>query len=151
MLIEARIIYEHYNPGLIRPGMLFQKRRQDDFQVFELTEELYDKNFDGDDDWIEYFGYPFHIKIAAQLDSNPDVEPTIVATLDQIGWVDYDDDLYAFTIDDLNYMLREDDGWVGIFVEEDEIDTPELHEGKAVITPYSALFEEDEYDEENLY
>jgi hypothetical protein len=68
----------------------------------------------------------------------------IIATHDQIGWWDEGDDvdeLRDITLDDVNYLIREFEGYVDILVDDD--DTPIIEEGRVVLS----LVPDEEFDD----
>lgn len=81
-----------------------------------------------------------------------DNDDSVIAEPHEIGWFDEGDDtdeLRDITLDDINYILNEFDGWIEIeiiedFFDEDEQVIPNMYEQKVVIR----LLTDEETEEE---
>jgi hypothetical protein len=110
------------------------------------------------DDYEEFYaehGYPVHVEIYAQIEDNPDAPLVLVANEDTIGWLEQEDQLSDFSIDDMNAVMLHHSGILGIYMEEDETTellVPVLEEGMVVVTFMSNMYDEWDYDynEEDL-
>ena len=168
MLVEAKIEPRHYIPEKIVPGMLFQARPAsiqhfDTFQVFELTPEIYKKEYKGYDAWIVEHGHPFNLVVTMDLDQNPDKPRTDMATmfqvfqdeklvsLPQVKYVSYRNELYDLELGDVNYSFRQDGWMIAIFTQDDDYANLDSYEGYAVIAPYGDLFDDDEEEDNDEY
>lgn len=148
MLHTVRLIPRSYIPDDIKPGMLFFTDRVIKIDKAPIDEKLF----------LEEYGYPVEFYLA---DQDPNQRwSNILATPQQIGWFDYDpdgDDFAEITVDHLNILLLEYDGWCQIDVYTDNLDDdeaieyikimPELLEGKVII--HTVDFEDYEDDDED--
>ena len=141
----AKLVAINYQPNELEEGMLFamdvQLRTFDgDFaylHVHELEKVPKDK-----DKYIRENGFPVRLYLIAQEQSNPDVSERILASPDQIGFMDdgVDDQLLRFIdISDINSILF-NEGYV--MVDADEDGDPILEEGYVTLSTY--MTEEDE-------
>jgi len=97
--------------------------------VIEPYVELWELDeFPGNmDEFMSKHGAPVELFI---IDENEN----ILATHDEIAWWDegeHTDELREITLDDINYLLRELDGYVDIDIDEDY--GPSIYEGKVVL------------------
>ena len=114
MWYPAEISLSSYLPSELEEGMLFINRIsvgviEPYIELFEL-EELPGDN----DEFMSKNGAPVELVII-------DDEGGILASHDEIGWWDEGDDSDEYrniTLDDINYLLRELDGYVDIQVDE---------------------------------
>jgi hypothetical protein len=138
MWISAEIVLRSYLPPELEVGMLFTNRIsvgviEPYIELFELEEIPEDP-----DAFMAKHGVPVDLGI---IDS--DGRP--VAIDHEIGWWDDGDDVDEYrevTLDDINYILRELDGYVDIEYDENEDDFV-LIEGKVVLS----LVPEEELDD----
>jgi hypothetical protein len=115
-------------PKSLEIGMLFIDVSEEEVQLFELDSIPRDE-----ERFIVENGAPVELYIVDQDDVF--VEPH------EIGWIDEGDDvdeLRPITLDDINYILNECNGWieleiVGDFWDEDEAVIPNMYEQKVVI------------------
>jgi hypothetical protein len=118
--------------------------------VYEMNEVPLDEDYY--DEFYKEHGYPVHVEIYAQIDDNPDAQLVLVAQEENIGWIEQDNQLYDFTLEDMNAVMLHYSGMLGIYMEEDE-DTnmlvPVMEEGLVVVSWMNNIYEEydDEYDE----
>jgi len=141
MWYPVEISLSSYLPDELEEGMLFINRIsvgviEPYIELFELEEIPEDS-----DVFMSKHGAPVELVI---IDQNQ----KLIASHDQIGWWDEGDDtdeLRDITLDDINYILRELEGYVDIEIEEDE-DTfiPVMYEDKIVLS----LVPEDNDEEE---
>lgn len=116
MWYPAEIVLKSYLPLELEEGMLFINRIS--VGIMEPYVELYEleeipKDMDA---FMALNGAPVELVLI-------DDDGSVIATHDEIGWWDEGDDtdeLRDVTLDDINYILRELDGYVDI--EYDEID-----------------------------
>jgi hypothetical protein len=148
-------------PSQLEDGMLFITERTmktlgGDFiytHVYEMNQVPTDS-----DDYEEFYaehGYPVHVEIYTQIEDNPDAPLVLVANEDTIGWIEQEDQLSDFSIDDMNAVMLHHSGILGIYMEEDETTellVPVLEEGMVVVTFMSNMYDEWDYDynEEDL-
>jgi hypothetical protein len=136
--MSAEIVLRSYLPPELEVGMLFTNRisvgvMEPYIELFELEEIPEDP-----DAFMAKNGAPVDLGI---IDS--DGRP--VAIDHEIGWWDDGDDVDEYrevTLDDINYILRELDGYVDIEYDENEDDFV-LIEGKVVLS----LVPEEELDD----
>lgn len=137
MWYPAEFAIESYLPDELEVGMLFTNRISvgviDPYiELFELEDIPEDP-----DAFMAKNGAPVKIIIV-------DDEANVIATHDEIGWWDDGDDTDEYrevTLDDINYLLRELDGYIDIEVDENY--GVVLIEDRVVIT----LASEDEFDD----
>ena len=137
MWYPAEFAIESYLPDELEVGMLFTNRISvgviDPYiELFELEDIPEDP-----DAFMAKNGAPVKIIIV-------DDEANVIATHDEIGWWDDGDDTDEYrdvTLDDINYILRELDGYIDIEVDENY--GVVLIEDRVVIT----LASEDEFDD----
>ena len=137
MWYPAEFAIESYLPDELEVGMLFTNRISvgviDPYiELFELEDIPKDP-----DAFMAKNGAPVKIIIV-------DDEANVIATHDEIGWWDDGDDTDEYrevTLDDINYLLRELDGYIDIEVDENY--GVVLIEDRVVIT----LASEDEFDD----
>lgn len=140
MWYPAEISLSSYLPSELEEGMLFINRISvgvvDPYiELFELEEVPEDQ-----DAFMAKHGAPVQLVI---IDEDGDV----LASHDDIGWWDEGEDSDEYrevTLDDINYLLREFDGYVDIEFDDDEDIV--LIEGKVVLS----IAEEDNSDDEYL-
>jgi hypothetical protein len=100
------------------------------------------------DEFIVLHGYPVQPYLMAMEHNNPDIPEDIIAIPDQMAWVDYGDTLHELDIDTLNYFLRDYDGFVKVYTEDDEV---YLEDGKVVIASFDVEDDEDEeYEDDDI-
>ena len=137
MWYAAEISLSSYLPPELEVGMLFVNRISvgvmDPFiELFELEELPEDP-----DAFMSKHGCPVELAI---IDENEN----LLASHDEIGWWDdgeHTDELRDITLDDINYLLREFDGYIDIEYDEDEEIV--LIEDKVVL----ALVPEDDFED----
>ena len=124
----AEIVLKSYLPLELEEGMLFINRIsvgiiEPYVELWELEEVPEDI-----DSFIATNGAPVELIIITSEDGN------VRAVQDNIGWWDegeHTDELREITLDDINYLLRELDGYVDIDIDEDY--GPTIYEGKVVL------------------
>ena len=136
MWYPAELAIESYLPDELEVGMLFTNRIsvgviEPYIELFELDEIPEDA-----DAFMSKHGAPVQLVII-------DDEGGLLASHDEIGWWDDGDDSDEYrdvTLDDINYLLRELDGYVDIEVDEYGV----IHiEDKVVLT----LAPEEEFED----
>ena len=138
MWYPAEISLSSYLPPELEVGMLFINRIsvgvvEPYIELFELEEVPEDV-----DAFMANNGAPVKMIIITPDDGN------VRATQDEIGWWDEGEDSDEYrevTLDDINYLLREFDGYVDIEFDDDEDIV--LIEGKVVLS----LAPEEEWDD----
>ena len=116
MWYPAEISLSSYLPDTLQEGMLFINRIsvgvvEPYIELFELEEIPEDQ-----DEFMAKHGAPVEILIITPDDGN------VRATQEYIGWWDDGDDVDEYrevTLDDINYLLREFDGYVDIEFDDD--------------------------------
>ena len=128
MWYPAEISLSSYMPSELEAGMLFINRIsvgvvEPYIELFELEEVPEDA-----DAFMTKNGAPVELVII-------DSEGQLLATHDQIGWWDDGDDTDDYrevTLEDINYLLKELDGYVDIDIEEDY--GLVIYDGKVILT-----------------
>ncbi len=138
MWMPAEISLSSYLPSELEVGMLFVNRIsvgviEPYIELFELEEIPEDP-----DAFMAKNGAPVTLVITTIEDDN------VRATEEQIGWWDEGEDSDEYrevTLDDINFLLRECDGYVDIEFDDDDGDIV-LIEGKVVLS----LIPEDDFE-----
>lgn len=126
---EAELALRSYMPKKLELGMLFADVTEEGTTLWEL-----DKIPRNEEEFMVEHGAPMEIYIIDNDDS-------VIAEPHEIGWFDEGDDtdeLRDISLDDINYILNEFDGWIEIeiiedFFDEDEQVIPNMYEQKVVI------------------
>jgi len=140
MWFPAEIVLSSYLPPELEVGMLFTNRIsvgviEPFIELFELEEIPEDP-----DVFMAKYGVPVKLGILIN-------DKDIIATHEEIGWWDegeHTDELREITLDDINYILRELDGYVDIQIEDEEDFFVVFIEDKVVL---SIAPEEEELEE----
>jgi hypothetical protein len=116
MWYPAEIVFNSYLPPELEVGMLFVNKIS--VGVIEPFVELFelDELPEDPDTFMAKNGVPVELAI---IDENGN----LLASHNEIGWWDegeHTDELRDITLDDINYLLREFDGYVDIEYDEDE-------------------------------
>jgi hypothetical protein len=141
----VKLIYNSYIPDNIEPGMLFAVSvtiNENSYLHVHKLEKL-PRNIEK---YIQENGHPIKPYLIRAIDSNPDKAPEEVAYPDQIAYYEQDGQLFDFTIDDMNYICMEDEGYIGLYFD-DETDKPVLEDGLVIVTSMDNLWSEDDDDE----
>lgn len=126
---EAELALRSYMPKRLELGMLFADVTEEGTTLWEL-----DKIPQDEEKFMIENGAPMEVYIIDNDDS-------VIAEPHEIGWFDEGDDtdeLREITLDDINYILNEFDGWLEIeiiedFFDEDEQVIPNMYEQKVVV------------------
>lgn len=140
MWYPAEIVLKSYLPSELEVGMLFTNRIsvgviEPYVELFELEELPEDP-----DAFMSKHGVPVKLFIIGEGEE-------VIATEDEIGWWDegeHTDELRDITLDDINYILREFEGYVD--VEYDEVDDDFVVYENKVVLSISPAFDEEFYD-----
>lgn len=125
---ECELVFKSYMPKQLEIGMLFINVTENEKTLFELDSIPRDE-----EKFIIDNGAPMELHIVDGDD--------VLATYNEIGWMDDGDDvdeLRELSIDDLNYIINECDGWIELeiieefFDEEDQI-IPNFVQEKVII------------------
>ena len=148
MWIALELVFHSYGPDEIEPGSLFMnllyvgtdKEVVEVFAIDKSTTELANKRLIN----IDEYGYPVRPFLL-------DEEGTVVITPDEIGWFDHPNEpqLQEFTTKEMNIVMRDFDGLLEVFVDEDEYEKGKvepIYEQELVIL--RGLSPEEEEDDE---
>ena len=131
MWYPAEIVLMSYLPPELEVGMLFTNRIsvgviEPFIELFELEELPEDP-----DAFMSKHGVPVKLFIIGE-------EEQVLATENDIGWWDegeHVDELRDITLDDINYLLRECDGYIDIEIDDEEESIyPIIMEGRVVLS-----------------
>ena len=141
----AKLVLINYQPKELEEDMMFAMDvhlRTFDGDYSYLHVHTLDKVPHDQDKYIRENGFPVHMYLIAQEQTNPDVAERIIAAPDQIGlWDDGDDfeTLRFIDVSDINSILM-NEGYVMVFADEDG--DPILEEG--YVTLCAHIDDEDE-------
>ena len=129
MWYKAEIVLKSYFPLELEEGMLFINRIS--VGIIEPYVELWEIEdiTDNVDTFMAINGAPVELMII-------DDEGQLIASHDEIGWWDegeHTDELRDVTLDDINYILKEFDGYVDIEYDETNDDFV-IYEDKIVLS-----------------
>lgn len=127
---EAELVFKSYMPASLEIGMYFVKVHPDRIVLWELDEVPLDKN-----SFLVEHGAPMELYIIDGDDN------TLIAEPHEIGWMDDGDDvdeLRDITLEDINTIINDYDGYCEIeivesFYDEDEQLIPNMYEQKIVL------------------
>ena len=151
MYIQSNLVFKKYVPSKLKEGMLFITERTmrtygGDY-IYTHVYEMYDVPTDIHecDEFYAEHGFPVRAEIYGQISDNPDAPLVLLANEESIGWIEHENQLYDFTLDDMNAILMHDSGMLGIYMEKDETTellVPVLEEGMVVVTWMSNMYDE---------
>lgn len=144
MYKTARIVLISYQVDKIDDEMLFAMTAtvngESYLHVYNVEEQPADF-----DEFIALHGYPVQPYLMAMEHNNPDIPEDILAIPDQMAWVDYGDTLHELDIETLNYYLRDYDGFVKVYTEDNQV---YLEDGKVVISEFGE--DDEEYEDDDI-
>ena len=125
---ECELVLKSYMPKQLEKGMLFVEVSEQGIKLFEL-----DKIPRDEEAFIIDNGAPMELCI---IDGDD-----IVVEPHELGWMDDGDDvdeLRPISLEDINYILSEYDGWIELeiieeFFDEEEQVIPNMYDQKVVI------------------
>lgn len=125
---DCELVLKSYMPKQLEIGMLFVDASEEGIKLFEL-----DKIPRDEEKFIIENGAPMELYIVDEDD--------VIVEPHEIGWIDEGDDvdeLRPITLEDINYIFSEYNGWieleiVGEFFDEEEMVIPNMYEQKVVI------------------
>jgi hypothetical protein len=135
----VKLIYNSYQPSQLEVGMLFAMDVTINEHSYLHLRKL-EKLPRDIEEYLQHNGLPVKPYFIRSIDSNPDVAPEVVAYPDQIAYYEQDGQLFDFTVDDMNYICMEDDGYIGLYFD-DETDKPVLEDGRVVVTSMDNVFD----------
>lgn len=144
----AKLLLRSYQPEQIEVGMIFAMSVTINDYSYLHVHKL-DKLPRNIDRYLTENGYPVKPYIMALENNNPDAPERILAYPDQIRWINYGHELYPFEIEDINYIMMNDEGCVGIWMEDGEVIIDDT-DGTVEITFISNMYNDDEEDEEEI-
>lgn len=146
MFIKAQLVVKSYMPVTLEKGDWFVRKHfqgtdRESTDIFQLDKVPTDQ-----DEFLSINGYPIEIFIIEEyLDGS---KPAILATPEQIGWWDEDEELDEYTdisLKQINMIINDYNSFVCIDVDGDTGE-PTLLEDKVILTyPYD--YEEEDYEE----
>ena len=141
---------------MLKDGMLFIAERsmytmggeQSYIHVYEMNEVPIDSDYY--EEFYAEHGFPVHVEIYGQISDNPDAELVLLAKEENIGWIEQENQLYDFTIDDMNTVMLHYNGMLGIYMQEDETTdmlVPAMEDNLVVVTWMDNIYQEYDDDE----
>ena len=132
----AKLVLINYQPKELEEGMMFAmdvQLRTFDGDYSYLHVHTLDKVPHDQDKYIRENGFPVHMYIIAQEQTNPDMSERILAAHDQIGLWDGGDDTDVFEYMDISHInaILMNDGYV--MIDADVDGDPILEEGYVVL------------------
>jgi hypothetical protein len=140
----VKLIYNSFQPPQLEVGMLFAMNVTINEHSYLHLRKL-EKLPRDIEEYLQHNGLPVKPYFIRSIDSNPDVAPEVVAYPDQIAYYEQDGQLFDFTVDDMNYINIEDDGYIGLYFD-DETNQPVLEDGRVVVTSMDNIFDADDED-----
>ena len=126
MLIACEIVLKSYLPLELEEGMLFVNRIsvgviEPYIELFELKEIPEDM-----DEFMSKNGAPVELFII-------DEDENIIAEHDEIGcwWDEEEDEFYEITLNDINLIINEYEGFVDVYFEEE---SPLFYDDKIILS-----------------
>jgi hypothetical protein len=142
----VKLIYNSYIPDELHVGMLFAASVTINEHSYLHVHEL-DKLPRDVDKYIQENGQPVKPYLIRAVDSNPDKAPEVVAHPDQLAYYEQDGQLYDFTIDDMNYISMNDDGYIALYFD-DETEQPTIEDNLVVVTSIDNVWDAEEDDDD---
>ena len=146
----VKLIYNSFQPPQLEVGMLFAMSVTiNDYSYLHLRKlEKLPRDIE---EYLQHNGLPVKPYFIRSIDSNPDVPPEVVGYPDQIAYYEQDGQLFDFTVDDMNYISMEDEGYIGLYFD-DETNQPVLEDGRVVVTSMDNVFdaEDEDWEEHDL-
>lgn len=142
----AKLLLRSYQPEQIEVGMMFAMSVTINDYSYLHVHRL-DKLPRDIDRYLTENGYPVKPYIMALENNNPDAPERILAYPDQIRWINYGHELYPFEIEDINYIMMNDEGCIGIWMEDGEVIIDDT-DGTVEITFISNMYNDDEEDDD---
>ena len=131
--VNAKLIFKSYMPKSLDKGMLFLTNVGKQLQVIKLESVPRDQEL-----FLQENGYPVEMYIIDEGNPNIANDTKILATPEQIGWFDYDDESDEYRdieIKDINVIFEDFGGNCQILMESlEEIDDD--YEGYYSLIPY---------------
>ena len=145
----VKLIYNSYQPSQLEVGMLFAMNVTVNEHSYLHLRKLEQLPRDIEE-YLQYNGLPVKPYFIRAVDSNPDVPPEVVAYPDQIAYYEQDGQLFDFTLDDMNYINLEDEGYIALYFDDDN--KPVLEDGRVVVTSMDNMWnaEDEEWEEHDL-
>ena len=137
MFVAVELHFRHYDAEELKEGMLFMNHlypgtEREHIEIFMLNKEAIHEMITLEIMYMEN-GFPVYPYL---LDS----DGKVVATPEEIGLFDPGDasvNLIDFGVKEINFIMREFDGLLEVFVDEDEYEqgdiVPVLDEGKVIL------------------
>ena len=110
---ECELVLKSYMPKQLEKGMLFVEASEEGIKLFEL-----DKIPRDEETFIIENGAPMELYII-------DDDETVLVEPHELGWMDDGDDvdeLRPLSLEDINYILSEYDGWIELEIIEEFFD-----------------------------
>ena len=138
MFVAVELHFRHYDAEELKAGMLFMNHlypgseEREHIEVFELTKESIHEQVTPEIMYMEN-GFPVYPYLL-------DLDGKVVSTHEEIGLFDPGDvsvNLIDFGVTEMNFIMREFDGLLEVFVDEDEYEkgltVPVLDDGKVIM------------------
>jgi hypothetical protein len=140
MWLPAEIVLQSYLPSELEEGMLFVNRISVGviypyIEVWELKDIPEDM-----DEFLSRNGAPVKFAIIDIEDEE------IIATHDELGWWEQDGEVRELTLEDINYLFNDFDGYVEIEIDDEEL-SPLYIDDMVILSIQPELEEEEEEDE----
>jgi len=146
MYKSAKLLLSSYQPDQLEVGMMFAMSVKINDYSYLHVHKL-DKLPRDIDRYITENGYPVKPYIMALEQRNPDLPERILAYPDQIKWINYGHELFPFEIEDINYIMMNHEGYVGIWMEDDYAVVDD-NDGTVELTFITSMMDE-EIDEDD--
>jgi hypothetical protein len=155
MYLEAELVFRSYIPEKLEIGMLFTSSLERGKHSYPIVYSLSYIPHD-EEEYVKLNGYPVKPYLVDSGDPNLAFGLKVIATPQQIGWLDegdHTDELRDIEIKDMNIILKDYDGWVDVEAEE-RLDKygnvsygPVIYAEKVTMRFYQEEEEDDEPDD----
>jgi|TARA_R110000868_G_scaffold411256_1_gene702547 hypothetical protein len=124
MFIEAELQFRHYKPDKLEVGMMFLDHinpghpEKEKIEVWRITEDYFHETI-SDETLIEENGFPVQCFI---ITDGLIITPEEIGTFILFNEAEDEECYVEFDVTEMNFILREFDGWVDVLIDEDTVD-----------------------------
>lgn len=148
MYKAAKLLLSSYQPDKLEVGMLFAMSVTVNGHSYLHVHKLEELPSDIDR-YITENGYPVEPYVMALENNNPDFPERILATPDQLRWINYGHELFPFEVQDINYIMLNHEGYIGIWMEDDEVIVDD-NDGAVELTFITTMMDDEEEEIDDM-